>query len=257
LTACFVDSGVSDATTTETDTSSGTTGSSTGATDSATSTTGTTSTTGPTDTSATTSPPPICGDGMLDPGEACDDGNQLPGDGCDEDCQIEPRLLIFLSGRANGNLGGTFKASEKCQGEAQSAGLPGTFIALLSAPNQPFAEVMPEHDLPYYLPGRGSLFVTKGREGLLSDAHQRPINRGPDGADLPVIVGCSSEGDGLVWTGTLSDGAHAASSCEGFTKGDPGVTGVAGNHGDAGAGWADACAITCDHSLRLYCVQIP
>lgn len=33
---------------------------------------------------------PACGDGNVDPGEACDDGNTVDGDGCDSSCQIEP-----------------------------------------------------------------------------------------------------------------------------------------------------------------------
>jgi uncharacterized repeat protein (TIGR01451 family) len=32
---------------------------------------------------------PICGDGVLDPGEECDDGNNVDGDGCSADCKIE------------------------------------------------------------------------------------------------------------------------------------------------------------------------
>ena len=30
---------------------------------------------------------PVCGDGILDPGEECDDGNTNDGDGCSSDCQ--------------------------------------------------------------------------------------------------------------------------------------------------------------------------
>src|SRR5436190_1670340 len=32
--------------------------------------------------------PPLCGNGVLDPGEQCDDGNRTPGDGCSAICQI-------------------------------------------------------------------------------------------------------------------------------------------------------------------------
>jgi cysteine-rich repeat protein len=34
-------------------------------------------------------PFPICGDGILDPGEECDDGNNEDGDGCSADCELE------------------------------------------------------------------------------------------------------------------------------------------------------------------------
>ena len=33
--------------------------------------------------------PPVCGDGVLDPGETCDDGNGDSGDGCSSTCQVE------------------------------------------------------------------------------------------------------------------------------------------------------------------------
>ncbi len=34
-------------------------------------------------------PLPICGDGVLDPGEGCDDGNSDDGDGCSSTCRVE------------------------------------------------------------------------------------------------------------------------------------------------------------------------
>jgi cysteine-rich repeat protein len=33
-----------------------------------------------------TVPPPVCGDGVLQPGEQCDDGNKVNGDACDNNC---------------------------------------------------------------------------------------------------------------------------------------------------------------------------
>ncbi len=33
---------------------------------------------------------PVCGDGILDPGEECDDGNLIDGDGCSALCELEP-----------------------------------------------------------------------------------------------------------------------------------------------------------------------
>ncbi|HEY8376457.1 MAG TPA: DUF4215 domain-containing protein, partial [Nannocystis sp.] len=34
-----------------------------------------------------TSAAPVCGDGVLDPGEECDDGNKVSGDGCENNCK--------------------------------------------------------------------------------------------------------------------------------------------------------------------------
>lgn len=40
--------------------------------------------------SATCSNEPVCGDGILAPGEPCDDGNRLNGDACSATCQVAP-----------------------------------------------------------------------------------------------------------------------------------------------------------------------
>src|SRR5690349_18664290 len=63
----------------------------------ATSTTATSTTSTGTTATATTSPEvmlpplpvPMCGDGILDPGETCDDGNLTNLDACDSACQFE------------------------------------------------------------------------------------------------------------------------------------------------------------------------
>ena len=42
----------------------------------------------PTPTS-TPVPPPVCGNGRIEPPETCDQGNLVDGDGCDSHCQVE------------------------------------------------------------------------------------------------------------------------------------------------------------------------
>src|SRR5262245_37810509 len=37
-------------------------------------------------------PPPVCGNGLLEPPETCDDGNLIDGDCCSSLCQLEPNL---------------------------------------------------------------------------------------------------------------------------------------------------------------------
>jgi len=32
--------------------------------------------------------PPMCGNGVIDPGEQCDDGNAINGDACEADCTL-------------------------------------------------------------------------------------------------------------------------------------------------------------------------
>jgi len=42
---------------------------------------------------------PVCGNGIIDPGETCDDGNSIPGDGCSGVCQIEPNYVCPSPGQ--------------------------------------------------------------------------------------------------------------------------------------------------------------
>ena len=44
-------------------------------------------------------PPPVCGDGMLDPDEECDDGNNVDGDGCAADCTLEEIVIPAVTTR--------------------------------------------------------------------------------------------------------------------------------------------------------------
>lgn len=42
---------------------------------------------------------PVCGDGLLRPGEVCDDGNVLSDDGCSSDCQAEADFECAVAGQ--------------------------------------------------------------------------------------------------------------------------------------------------------------
>ncbi|MCB9570076.1 MAG: hypothetical protein H6710_23125 [Myxococcales bacterium] len=50
-------------------------------------------------------PAPLCGDGVVDPGEACDDGNNVGGDGCDPTCAVEPTGDTDTDGAGSGGTG--------------------------------------------------------------------------------------------------------------------------------------------------------
>jgi cysteine-rich repeat protein len=43
---------------------------------------------------------PICGDGVIDPGEVCDDGNADDTDGCSNDCMSSKGKIVFVSDRS-------------------------------------------------------------------------------------------------------------------------------------------------------------
>ena len=68
--------------------------------------------------------PPLCGDGIQDPGEQCDDINTMAGDGCSSTCTIEsgynctgePSVCTTVSGD------GLIKGSEQCDDNNTTAG---------------------------------------------------------------------------------------------------------------------------------------
>ena len=252
--ACFVDQPLDPTSTAATTTTSTT---STSSADTTTSTTdGATGTTTKGSTTDTAAEPDPCGDGDLDDGEACDDGNQADSDGCSATCAFEPVLAIFVSqGKFNGNAGPLAGIDAKCQAEASEAMLPGTFIAWLGVDeaSAPAARI-PDHDLPYVLPGPDRPLVAQGRAGLLG-AHLRAVDRGPGGQQLAPGAGeCTT--DVLVWTGAKSDGTTHPVNCLGFTNGDMTEFGLAGRYGDPAA-WTDACQYPCASSLPFYCLQQP
>jgi len=70
----------------------------------------------------TTIPPPICGNGIVEPGEQCDDGNLVAGDGCDPTCMSETVSdIVFVVDTDTGN--GTLYVGE-----------PGSIVFSVIAP---------------------------------------------------------------------------------------------------------------------------
>jgi cysteine-rich repeat protein len=56
---------------------------------------------------------PLCGNGVIDPGEQCDDGNRVDGDCCSASCQIEPAGSV-----CNLDDGLYCDGAETCQGRS-------------------------------------------------------------------------------------------------------------------------------------------
>lgn len=228
---------------------------------------GATSTGGTSDASATTGPAPstdasstgisaLCGNDVLEEGEQCDDGGLVAGDGCSPTCAFEGLYVFRSQGKINGNAGALADVDKKCQAEAEAHKLPGTYYAWLSidnvnAPSNRFAA----HERPYILPGPDAPVVAVGLAGLTKGVHERGIDRGPDGIDLPNLTGCTVES--LVWTGTEIDGNVHADTCMGFTNADIGVKGRAGRYSAPGTEWSDKCSFDCNNSLPFYCFQQP
>jgi cysteine-rich repeat protein len=211
-----------------------------------------------TSSSGTTGVEAVCGDSIIEPPEACDDGNTNDGDGCSADCTLEAplKLYVFASlGKRNGNIGPLANADAMCQGEARAHGLPGTYLAWLSAGQTSPKVRFADHSLPYVLPGPGEPLVAFGWSQLFSAGHAHGIDRGPDGLPLNPSDQCIPAN--LVWTGTTTKGEPHVDRCNDFQSGDFGVAGMAGKLSGAGTGWTENCSIPCSVSLRIYCMQQP
>ncbi|WP_224365052.1 Ig-like domain-containing protein [Hyalangium versicolor] len=67
---------------------------------------------------------PVCGDGVVSPGEACDDGNIVPGDGCGADCGVEAGFSCYgQPSHCNAGCGdGALGEGEQCDDGNSTAG---------------------------------------------------------------------------------------------------------------------------------------
>lgn len=70
-----------------------------------------------------TTPPVVCGDGIIETGESCDDGNRVSGDGCSSTCQTETPAPLDDGGIGEGKLGAD-------SGKGGSTGAPYLFVAV-------------------------------------------------------------------------------------------------------------------------------
>ena len=146
------------------------------------------------------------------------------------------------------SLGGVAGADAVCNGLAEAAGLPGTYLAWLPTS----AETVPVR-----------LAAARGwvrRDGRpVADTIAELLAGGWYPIDIDeagAIVRSSIAPGSVVATATHRDGSADASDCAGYTPAGTGqsvITGLA----DFGRGmWLDATSASCDTPMRLYCFGI-
>lgn len=150
-----------------------------------------------------------------------------------------PIVRMFVTSVGyDGNLGGLSGADAICQAEADAAGEPRIWKALLSVPGVDKVSRVPA-GLPIQRLDRESL--ADDAAGLAGDL-DNPLETEPGGATAPVGA--------HVWTGdTDGDG-----NCLGFTAtgGDTGVYGLAS---ETDGDWHAAGDEACSNTNRLYCFR--
>lgn len=162
---------------------------------------------------------------------------QPPIDGAD----VTPRVVFATSTRHDGDFGGLEGADEICAERAAAAGLDGSFLAWLSAPDEPAGQRLAHADMSYAR--TDSVRIADDWDDLVDGELAAPIDRDEEGAEV----------SGDVWTGTQASGEPTLLTCGGFDSVDE--SGACGSTGETGAAWTDNIQPPCTSALRLYCVQ--
>ena len=202
-----------------------------------------------TDTSGASTGPaqPICGDGVVDPGESCDDMNENPDDGC-KLC-TKDRFVFASSVEYLGyELDGLYGADQRCRMLAAIAMLPNfaTYRAWLSDSTTAAADRITHSKGRYTLVN--GLVVAADWDALLAGPLINPINVTESSG---VSVGSA------VWTGTLPNGqpAFGSSFCNNWDKGDYEQWGGRGIRNQTDALWSYFEQGACGSIMAIYCFE--
>jgi len=163
---------------------------------------------------------------------------------------ILPRKRVFVTATAyNGNLGGLSGADSKCNADASSAGLGGSWKAWLSTSTVHAKDRISDG---LYVRVDNSTIIATSKTDLLDGTLQNSISKtamGVDASDWPM------------WTGTLSDGTVITNKhCSNWTSNSSGINGRIGDRSVKGIEWTDyydasgfsGCATVFG---RIYCFE--
>lgn len=158
-----------------------------------------------------------------------------------DDTDVPHKVLFATSTKHNGDLGGLEGADALCAERAAAAGLEGSFMAWLSAPDVPARQRLAHAEMSYAR--TDAVRVADDWDDLVDGELAAPIDRDESGAEV----------SGDAWTGTIASGEPALLTCGGFDSVDE--SGVCGSTRETGAAWTDNIQPPCTSALRLYCVE--
>lgn len=173
-----------------------------------------------------------------------------------------PCFVFVSSGGVTGSAFGTLSSADAtCQEFARSAGLPGTYLAWLSAggesPSNRFSNrgnagpyVLPAPPPNGGAPSAGPKVANSFAELIACPGGQcllAPIDRDERGS---VVAS-----DDLVWTGTRKDGTTAEATCDGWTSDAASDFGQTGFLQDVDQDWTDSLGAQCSGTRSVYCFQ--
>lgn len=194
-----------------------------------------------------------CGDGIQQNYEPCDDGNDVEFDGCQPNCVVSPKLVFVTSKLYTGDMGGLAGADAECTKLANDAGVPGDFVAWLSAGLLGAKDRVKPAPVPYAL--RKGDIVAFDLVDLIDDTPLlHPIDQTETGG-VPLASTTMTCNKSAVYTNTAGTGdvAQPQLDCASWTI-SRGVA-VFGDSKATMKSWTDNCMDSCSASAPIYCVQ--
>ena len=160
----------------------------------------------------------------------------------------------FVSSQmVSGNMGGLAGADATCQGLADGAGLPGTYMAWLSTAGASPASRFTQSALPYQLVD-GTVIANDWTD-LIDGSILSAIDLTESGGPTPIgDTSCAGGGFPTVWSATLSNGSSGGSTCGDWTSTNGGGQWGLGSATDAT--WTSWCSGgICSWVSPIYCFQ--
>ncbi len=153
------------------------------------------------------------------------------------------RLVFVSSAKYDGNLGGTTGADEKCQIHADSRGLTGVWMAVLSSFE---TDAFDRLSLPGTLFNLGGQVVAGSTSDLTTGNLTSSVRYDETGTD---------NGADHVWTGTRGNGESSWKNCVDWNSSALLLPGKVGSSHQLDRDWLAKSDDTCLASRRLYCVN--
>jgi hypothetical protein len=152
-------------------------------------------------------------------------------------------LVFATSTFHTGALGGLAGADTVCTSLANDAGLPGTFLAIMSDDQTAAADRL-TIDGP-----------VRTMDDLVVANDAADLWDGMLDAAIVVTELGTTDANGAVWTGTTVSGQSFATNCSNWTTSSVQSFGGRGLKAQTTADWIESPQDRCSHSFHLYCIE--
>ena len=182
------------------------------------------------------------GGGALD-GDEVDLGTDPTIDGADDDIVNARRVFVTVN-EYPGDLAGLEGADVLCNFEAQGAGLPEVYAAVLSTNAVDARDRLVDGT---FIQATSLEVIATSVDDLIDGALSAAPSLGPSGEDRAAAS---------VWTGSTATGTVADDTCSGWSSSNSIFSGAFGAAGSTDGGWLAADVGLCITRRAIYCVEV-